>query len=70
MRRNVVTAGTDLARRTAAENAGTEFGPALRALYAEYAVNAVGLVPHMVFLVDFVARGRCVATSSYDHLRD
>jgi predicted MFS family arabinose efflux permease len=32
-------------------------GLALLALYAEYAVNAVGLVPHMVFLVDFVARG-------------
>jgi predicted MFS family arabinose efflux permease len=31
--------------------------PALRALYAEYALNAAGLVPHMVFLVDFVARG-------------
>ncbi len=30
---------------------------ALRALYAEYALNAVGLVPHMLFLVDFVARG-------------
>lgn len=29
----------------------------LRALYLEYALNAVGLVPHMVFLVDFVARG-------------
>ncbi|RKR37534.1 YbfB/YjiJ family MFS transporter [Paraburkholderia sp. BL17N1] len=29
----------------------------LRALYAEYALNAVGLVPHMIFLVDFVARG-------------
>lgn len=29
----------------------------LRALYAEYALNATGLVPHMVFLVDFVARG-------------
>jgi predicted MFS family arabinose efflux permease len=29
----------------------------LRALYVEYALNAVGLVPHMVFLVDFVARG-------------
>jgi predicted MFS family arabinose efflux permease len=29
----------------------------LRALYIEYALNAVGLVPHMVFLVDFVARG-------------
>ncbi len=27
------------------------------ALLAEYGLNAVGLVPHMVFLVDFVARG-------------
>ena len=31
--------------------------PALRGLYIEYALNAVGLVPHMVFLVDFIARG-------------
>src|SRR6185437_1417727 len=30
---------------------------ALRALYLEYALNAVGQVPHMVFLVDFIARG-------------
>jgi predicted MFS family arabinose efflux permease len=29
----------------------------LRALYASYALNAAGLVPHMIFLVDFVARG-------------
>ncbi|HEY7205345.1 MAG TPA: YbfB/YjiJ family MFS transporter [Methylomirabilota bacterium] len=29
----------------------------LRALYVEYLLNAAGLVPHMVFLVDFVARG-------------
>ncbi|MFL9890602.1 YbfB/YjiJ family MFS transporter [Paraburkholderia sp. RL17-381-BIF-C] len=29
----------------------------MRALYAEYALNAAGLVPHMIFLVDFVARG-------------
>ena len=29
----------------------------LRALYLEYGLNAVGLVPHMIFLVDFVARG-------------
>jgi predicted MFS family arabinose efflux permease len=29
----------------------------LIALYLEYALNATGLVPHMVFLVDFVARG-------------
>jgi predicted MFS family arabinose efflux permease len=29
----------------------------LRALYLEYALDAVGSVPHMVFLVDFIARG-------------
>jgi MFS family permease len=29
----------------------------LQALYVEYALNAAGLVPHMLFLVDFVARG-------------
>ena len=29
----------------------------LRALYVAYALNAAGLVPHMLFLVDFVARG-------------
>lgn len=41
---------------------------ALRALYAEYALNAVGLVPHMVFLVDFVARGlgRGIASGAQD----
>lgn len=32
-------------------------GGALAALYLVYALGAVGLVPHMVFLVDFVARG-------------
>jgi predicted MFS family arabinose efflux permease len=32
-------------------------GWTLTALYAEYALNAFGLVPHMIFLVDFVARG-------------
>ncbi|MGH6708250.1 MAG: YbfB/YjiJ family MFS transporter [Bradyrhizobium sp.] len=30
---------------------------AVRALSAEYGLNALALVPHMVFLVDFVARG-------------
>ena len=30
---------------------------ALRALVAQYALNAAALVPHMIFLVDFVARG-------------
>jgi predicted MFS family arabinose efflux permease len=32
-------------------------GATVRVVYVEYALNAVGLVPHMVFLVDFVARG-------------
>ncbi len=41
----------------AVERGIAHVGPALRALYVEYAVNAIGLVPHMVFLVDFVARG-------------
>jgi predicted MFS family arabinose efflux permease len=31
--------------------------PVLAALYVEYGLNAIGLVPHMIFLVDFVARG-------------
>lgn len=30
---------------------------ALKSLYLEYALVAAGLVPHMVFLVDFIARG-------------
>jgi predicted MFS family arabinose efflux permease len=40
---------------------------AMRALYLEYALNAVGLVPHMVFLVDYVARdlGRGIQTGSF-----
>ena len=32
-------------------------GSVVKALYVEYALNAVGLIPHMIFLVDFVARG-------------
>jgi predicted MFS family arabinose efflux permease len=41
--------------------------PKLRALYLEYALDAVGSVPHMVFLVDFIARGlgRGVAVGSW-----
>jgi predicted MFS family arabinose efflux permease len=31
--------------------------PALRSLCVVYALNAVGWLPHMIFLVDFVARG-------------
>lgn len=39
----------------------------LRALYVEYALNAVGWVPHMIFLVDFVARDlhRGIAAGSH-----
>lgn len=33
------------------------FGPGFGLLCIEYALNAVGLVPHMVFLVDYIARG-------------
>ena len=36
---------------------GTGASVPVKALYAEYALNAFGLVPHMVFLVDFIARG-------------
>ena len=32
-------------------------GGALRALYVEYGLNAFGLVPHMVFLVVYIAHG-------------
>ena len=32
-------------------------GRIMTALYLEYGLNAIGLVPHMVFLVDFIARG-------------
>lgn len=42
---------------TAAAGRAHPGGVALRALYVEYALNATGLVPHMIFLVDFVARG-------------
>ena len=33
------------------------FTPALTAIYVAYGLTAMGLVPHMLFLVDFVARG-------------
>jgi len=39
-----------------AHQAAHPSGP-LRALYFEYALIAAGQVPHMVFLVDFIARG-------------
>ncbi len=46
-----------VARRQPTETVPVRTGPVLGALFVEYALNAVGLVPHMVFLVDFIARG-------------
>jgi MFS family permease len=42
------------------------YPPAARALIVQYGLNAVGLVPHILFLVDFVARGlgQGIATGS------
>ncbi len=40
---------------------------AVRALSAEYGLNALALVPHMVFLVDFVARGLGQGISAGSH---
>lgn len=52
--------GTAIPAGGATPRSGPERGPSLplRALYVSYGLNAVGLVAHMVFLVDFVARGR------------
>jgi predicted MFS family arabinose efflux permease len=41
----------------AAEHTHVRQPLALNALYIEYGLNAVAWVPHMIFLVDFVARG-------------
>jgi len=45
------------AGRHAADGALAAHRRALRVLYVQYAVNALGLVPAMVLLVDYVARG-------------
>jgi predicted MFS family arabinose efflux permease len=50
-------AGRAMPGATAAPAAAGRPATALRALYLGYGLIAVGLVPHMVFLVDFVARG-------------
>jgi predicted MFS family arabinose efflux permease len=42
---------------TAAPHAHPPHSASLRALYVEYGLNAIAWVPHMIFLVDFVARG-------------
>jgi predicted MFS family arabinose efflux permease len=41
--------------------------PVVRVLSAEYGLNALALVPHMVFLVDFVARGLGQGISAGSH---
>lgn len=48
-------ATTDIAPSRGAKQHHTS--PAARALLIQYGLNAVALVPHMVFIVDFVARG-------------
>ncbi len=45
------------ARPAASHGARPRPSLALTALYVAYALCAVGLVPHMIFLVDFIARG-------------
>ncbi|MGH7118652.1 MAG: YbfB/YjiJ family MFS transporter [Acetobacteraceae bacterium] len=45
------------ARHARGRSPGAVGSRALVALYCEYGLNAVGFVAHMVFLVDFVARG-------------
>lgn len=47
-----------LPTRAASPTAPTRFrtGPVLAAVFVAYGLDAAGLVPHMVFLVDFVAR--------------
>ena len=44
-------------RRTTAPPLSAPLRRALLALFVVYALNAAGSVPHMIFLVDFVARG-------------
>jgi predicted MFS family arabinose efflux permease len=50
--RQAVARGPHRVRRHAGSTAG------LRRLYVQYGLAAFGLVPHMIFLVDYVARGR------------
>ena len=51
------TAGAKAAEQKAAVAMGRDVTATVKILYAEYALMAVGLVPAMVFLVDFIARG-------------
>lgn len=51
------TASAHAHANTHAHARHTPRSSSLYALYVEYALNAAGWVPHMIFLVDFVARG-------------
>ncbi|MBR7560301.1 YbfB/YjiJ family MFS transporter, partial [Mycobacterium tuberculosis] len=48
---------SDVAVKAEAPAARTARSPLVVLLCAQYGLNALALVPHMVFLVDFVARG-------------
>ena len=65
----VLTAATWTSWPSAAPAAArqrTRFGGAVLAVIVEYGLNAFGVVPHMIFLVDFVARylGRGMAAGA------
>lgn len=47
---------------------GSDAGAALKALYVEYGLSAVGLVPPMIFLVDFIARDRGLGVEFGTHV--
>ncbi|HEX8166697.1 MAG TPA: YbfB/YjiJ family MFS transporter [Beijerinckiaceae bacterium] len=53
--------------QAATSRASSRPDPRLKALYLEYAFDAAGSVPHMVFLVDFIARdlGRGVTVGAW-----
>jgi len=54
--------GPASASTAAGGNAPAQAGFALKLVYGQYALQAVGLVPMMVFLVDYVARGLHMGT--------
>lgn len=49
--------GWPIAAAPVSEGGRQRFGLAVVTVVAEYGLNAFGVVPHMIFLVDFVARG-------------
>jgi predicted MFS family arabinose efflux permease len=55
------------ARAPIADHSARARSPQLRWLHVEYGLNAVGLVPHMLFLVDYVVRGLGQSLASGAH---